>query len=60
MVSVFLTGYVKIQHGKAKEKTMQLFDFVYGRFHHQLKETFIKTILGISNNGNLGKLFKRC
>ena len=44
MVSVFLTGYAKIQHGKAKEKTMQLFDFVYGRFHHQLKETFIKTL----------------
>lgn len=48
MISVFLTEYSKIQHGKSKAKTTQLFFFIYGRFHYQPKETIMITLLSKS------------
>lgn len=45
IISIFPTGYTKIQHDKSKAKTVQLCFFVYAKFHYQLKETFMITLL---------------
>lgn len=52
MISIFLTEYSKIQYGKSKAKTAQLIFFVHGRFHYQLKEIFMITLLSKSTPWN--------